>query len=88
MIKWLMKLKVTEQGILIPQEILGDSQAVEIIQQEETLIMKIKKRQQHDKSPSSLEPRKPGYWRGKVKISDDFDTLADDIQNSFMGLSE
>ena len=46
MIKWLMKLKVTEQGILIPQEILGDSQAVEIIQQEETLIMKIKKRQQ------------------------------------------
>ncbi len=39
-----MKLKVTEQGVLIPREILGDSQEVEIIQQEETIIMKIKKR--------------------------------------------
>lgn len=34
--------------------------------------------------PSS-EPRKPGYWRGQVKIADDFDTLPDSIINSFMG---
>ncbi|MDJ0582308.1 MAG: hypothetical protein QNJ66_20140 [Crocosphaera sp.] len=83
-----MKLKVTKQGVLIPREILGDSQEVEIIQQQETIIIKIKKRQENDKLPSSLEPRKPCYWRGKVKIADDFDTLPDDIQNIFMGLSE
>lgn len=29
--------------------------------------------------------RKPGYWEGKVKISDDFDVLPDDILNSFQG---
>ncbi|HOZ48260.1 MAG TPA: type II toxin-antitoxin system Phd/YefM family antitoxin [Candidatus Hydrogenedentes bacterium] len=25
-------------------------------------------------------PRQPGYWEGKVKIHDDFDTLPDDIE--------
>ncbi len=27
-IRWFMKLKVTEQGVLIPREILGDGQKV------------------------------------------------------------
>lgn len=83
-----MKLKVTEEGVLIPKELLGDSQEVEVIQEEEKIIMKIKK----DKKVKSLEPlsepRKPGYWRGKVKMADDFDTLPDYLQNSFMGLTE
>ena len=34
------------------------------------------------------EPRKPGYWRSKVKIADDFDTLPKSIINSFMGEEE
>ncbi len=34
------------------------------------------------------EPRKSGYWRGKVKIADDFDTLPDSILKSFMGEEE
>jgi virulence-associated protein VagC len=36
-----MKLKVTEQGVLIPKELLGDSQEVEITQQQEQLIITI-----------------------------------------------
>ena len=32
-------------------------------------------------------PRKPGYWRGKVKIADDFDVLPDDIEAAFRGES-
>jgi hypothetical protein len=30
-------------------------------------------------------PRKAGYWKGKVKMADDFDILPDDIINSFEG---
>ncbi|MCL4217974.1 MAG: type II toxin-antitoxin system prevent-host-death family antitoxin [Candidatus Hydrogenedentes bacterium] len=29
--------------------------------------------------------RQPGYWRGKVKILDDFDVLPDDIEAAFRG---
>ncbi|EAZ90148.1 hypothetical protein [Crocosphaera chwakensis] len=83
-----MKLKVNEEGVLIPKALLGDSQEVEIIQQEETIILKIKKQSTNYKLQSNLESRKPGYWKGKVKIADDFDILPDNIQNSFMGLSE
>lgn len=36
-----MKLKVTEQGVLIPKELLGDSQEVELTQQEGQLIITI-----------------------------------------------
>lgn len=34
------------------------------------------------------EPRKPGYWRGKVTMADDFDTLPESVINSFMGEEE
>ncbi|MBD2545338.1 hypothetical protein [Planktothricoides raciborskii] len=37
-----MKLKVTEQVVLIPKELLGDSQEVELTQQEGQLIITIK----------------------------------------------
>jgi prevent-host-death family protein len=30
-------------------------------------------------------PREPGYWRGKVRIADDFDTLPDAIAAAFRG---
>jgi len=30
-------------------------------------------------------PRKPGYWRGKVKIAADFDVLPDEIAAAFRG---
>ena len=83
-----MKLKVTEQGVLIPKELLGDSQEVEVIQEEEQIVMKIKKDKKVELLPTNSEPRKPGYWGGKVKMSDDFDILPDSIQNSFMGLTE
>ncbi len=36
-----MKLKVTSQGVLIPKELLGDSQEVELTQQEGQLIITI-----------------------------------------------
>ncbi len=36
-----MKLKVTEQGVLIPKELLGNSIEVEISKQEEKLIVTI-----------------------------------------------
>jgi virulence-associated protein VagC len=36
-----MKLKVTNQGVLIPKELLGDSQEVELTQQEGKLIITI-----------------------------------------------
>ncbi len=32
----------------------------------------------------NLEPRKSGYWRGKVKMAEDFDTLPDSLLKSFM----
>lgn len=31
------------------------------------------------------KPRKPGSWKGKVKIADDFDTLPKDIEDAFKG---
>ena len=34
-----MKLKVTEQGVLIPKELLGESQEVEINQEQEKIII-------------------------------------------------
>jgi len=34
-----MKIKVTEQGVLIPRELLGDSQEVEVIQEAEKIII-------------------------------------------------
>lgn len=41
-----MKLKVTEKGVLIPKELLGNSQEVEIIQQDDQIIITtIKKKQ-------------------------------------------
>jgi prevent-host-death family protein len=30
-------------------------------------------------------PRKPGYWRGKVEIREDFDALPEDIEAAFRG---
>lgn len=36
-----MKLKVTEQGVLIPKELLGDSQEVELTQQEGQLVITV-----------------------------------------------
>ncbi|MEC4670843.1 MAG: type II toxin-antitoxin system prevent-host-death family antitoxin [Nitrospirota bacterium] len=29
--------------------------------------------------------RKPGYWRGKIKIAKDFDDLSKDLQAAFYG---
>ncbi len=34
-----MKLPVTEQGVLIPRELLGESQEVEVTQEEEKIII-------------------------------------------------
>ena len=50
--------------------------------------MNIKKDKNIERLQLLSEPRKPGYWRGKVKIAEDFDTLPDALQNSFMGLTE
>ena len=33
-------------------------------------------------------PRQPGYWKGKVKIADDFDELPPDIDAAFRGESK
>jgi prevent-host-death family protein len=30
-------------------------------------------------------PRQPGYWRGRVEIREDFDTLPDDVAAAFRG---
>lgn len=30
-------------------------------------------------------PRKPGYWKGKIKISKDFDELPEDLSRTFKG---
>ncbi len=40
----MMKLKVTEQGVLIPKELLGDSQEVEVIQEAEKIIINTQKK--------------------------------------------
>ena len=34
------------------------------------------------------EAREPGYWRGKVHIANDFDTLPEDIAAAFNGDSK
>jgi prevent-host-death family protein len=34
------------------------------------------------------EPRKPGYWRSRVKIAEDFDSLPDFLLKGFMGEEE
>lgn len=34
---------------------------------------------------TATEPRKPGHWRGKVRVADDFDELPDDIDAAFQG---
>ena len=34
-----MKLKVTEKGVLIPKELLGESQEVEVTQEQEKIII-------------------------------------------------
>jgi len=34
---------------------------------------------------AEARPRKPGYWRGKVAIHDDFDTLPNDVAAAFRG---
>ncbi|MDA0738509.1 MAG: type II toxin-antitoxin system prevent-host-death family antitoxin [Nitrospirae bacterium] len=33
------------------------------------------------------QPRKPGYWKGKVKIARDFDELPSTISSAFQGES-
>ena len=33
----------------------------------------------------SASPRQPGFWRGKVKIQDDFDELPEEIEAAFRG---
>ena len=33
----------------------------------------------------SAEPRKPGLWRGQVRISKDFDSLPEDLLAAFNG---
>lgn len=34
------------------------------------------------------QPRQPGYWRARVKIHDDFDTLPKELDDAFRGESE
>ena len=31
------------------------------------------------------QPRKPGYWKGKVKVAKDFDELPDHLSRAFRG---
>jgi prevent-host-death family protein len=33
------------------------------------------------------EPRKPGRWKGKLWVSDDFDTIPEEVIASFQGSS-
>jgi virulence-associated protein VagC len=39
-----VKIKVTDQGVLIPKELLGDSQEVEVIQEAEKIIITTQKK--------------------------------------------
>jgi prevent-host-death family protein len=32
-----------------------------------------------------MQPRTPGYWKGKVHLSEDFDQLPEDIAAAFRG---
>jgi prevent-host-death family protein len=34
---------------------------------------------------SETKPREPGYWRGRVRIHDDFDTPPDEMAGAFRG---
>lgn len=34
------------------------------------------------------QPRKPGYWQGKVTMAEDFDILPESVINGFMGEEE
>ncbi len=36
----------------------------------------------------SKEPRQPGAWRGKVRMSDDFDDFSEEIEAMFYGNKE
>ena len=38
-----MKLKVTEQGVCIPKELLGDSQEIEVTKEDEKIIITVVK---------------------------------------------
>ncbi len=35
-----------------------------------------------------IKPRRPGYWRGKVEIAEDFDELPNEIMVAFLGENE
>ena len=35
--------------------------------------------------PSSMLPRQPGAWRGRVRIHDDFDELPEEIAAAYRG---
>jgi prevent-host-death family protein len=37
---------------------------------------------------SPLEPRKPGAWKGRVRIAEDFDELPEEIAAAFRGECE
>ena len=37
---------------------------------------------------TTLGPREPGYWRGQVKMAEDFDALPGDMAAAFRGESE
>lgn len=37
---------------------------------------------------TQVMPRKPGYWKGKVKIAKDFDVLPNNILDAFKGEKE
>jgi virulence-associated protein VagC len=53
-----MKLKVTEEGVLIPKELLGDSQEVEITQQEDqTIIIRV-----NNSNISKVNDSKMSIW--------------------------
>ncbi len=34
------------------------------------------------------QPRTPGYWKGKIQISEDFDVLPDSLAAAFRGKAE
>lgn len=37
------------------------------------------------KYQKEMQPRKPGYWKGKVRIADDFDELPEHLSAAFRG---
>ncbi len=65
-----MKLKVTEQGVIVPKSWLGNVEEVEICQEDGWLKM----------VPVSLPCRKrvAGLHPGAMQMSDDFDTALPD----------